>query len=124
MGLENGIILIAPKNLNIHIPFIPVFNIATTEDNPFYRAWEVCNWCKCWDLRGDIIQLLGRPADGEETKVSIENMKKIVDLINTKGKKKKNIDHYLAKDDIPTINKAIDIMGKHPECKAIFYDSY
>ena len=134
MGLDNGIDIVRNSYSN-KIKALKRFTSPYDKDkiDPF----EVCYWRKCWNVRGDILDIIGVedecqcrfaldiPMIEEIIKVLKSYSRKTWEYIGWGGSiwlwsehKKFNRRH------IRNFKRLVKIMKKYPELEVYFYDSY
>lgn len=134
MGLDNGIDIVRNSYSN-KIKALERFTVSY-DTNKIY-PFEVCYWRKCWNVRGEILDIVGVEDEYQyQFALDIPMIEEIISVLksyNTKTwgynglggsiwewseHKKFNRRH------IRNLKRLIKIMKKYPDLEVYFYDSY
>ena len=135
MGLDNSI----EVKRNVYTNSIPELQRFELEDDKAHEYdFEVCAWCKCWNIRNDILWIIGeRFSDKYEYVLDKEDIDQIVKLFESY-----NADNFEGsgsciwdwddgeypyskkiQQDIESLKVLRQLMDKY-ELDVYFYDSY
>ena len=131
MGLDNGIDIVRNSYSN-KIKALKRFTSPYDKDktDPF----EVCYWRKCWNVRGDILDIVGVENECQyQFALDIPMIEEIISVLKSYSKKTWEwsdsiwlwSEHKrINRRHIRNLKRLIKIMKKYPELEVYFYDSY
>lgn len=137
MGLDNGVLLIVNGEFDFsQVPYyvkVRESDELETKDG-LLTIIDVCSWCKCWDFRNKVIQILDNLDDTEDFEVFEYNIPDLIEIIKDYFENPEEWDSnslfrfgdmlpQLAQDII-NLKWLIEYLKSHPRDRAIFYDSY
>ena len=111
MGLDNGITLTTRKKLDLEDWEIKPDYISIeldewgTKDSDEGYVYDICYWRKCWNIRGDIINILNAGQDGGVYR--IETVKQVFQIRDAL------VDYLLHPEDWCSSIWSIDEMAPH-----------
>lgn len=134
MGLDNGIQVKRTPETN-KIPELKVFNQAY--DKELKYDFEAAYWRKCWGLRNDILDIIGkRWSEGWKFNLTKNDVENIIELLGSYDEEtwEDSIWEWTSeeegwsysehiKQDIESLRLLLQLMDKY-ELEVYFYDSY
>ena len=134
MGLDNGIDIVRNDYSN-KIKALKRFTTPYDKDEVY--PFEVCYWRKCWNVRGDILDIIGVENECQYMfALDVYDIKEIIKVLKSYNKKTwtyggwegsiwewsehKRINHK----HIKNLKYLVKIMKKYPDLEVYFYDSY
>ena len=134
MGLDNSIDIVRNDYSN-KIKALERFTISYDRNKEY--PFEACYWRKCWNVRGDILDIIGVENEYQyQSALDISDIKKIIATLKSYNRKNWKFggcrgsiwewsEHkWINRRHIRNLKQLIRIMKKYPDLEVYFYDSY
>lgn len=134
MGLDNGIIIIR-NNYSNKIKALKRFTVSYDKDETY--PFEVCYWRKCWNVRDNILDIVGIENECQgRFYLDVPMIEEIILVLKSYNKKTWEYGGWSGsiwewseykkanRRHIRNLKRLIKTMGKYPELEVYFYDSY
>lgn len=134
MGLDNGIDIVRNSYSN-KIKALKRFTSPYDKDKTY--PFEVCYWRKCWNVRGDILDIVGVENECQyQFALDVPMIEEIIKVLKFYNKKTWEYGGWSGstwewfeykkanRRHICNLKRLVRIMKKYPELEVYFYDSY